>query len=307
MTEKMKKCVVTGAGGFIGRCLVGSLCAGGVPVIAADMAWPAGAPDCEFYEVDIRKPGSLDHLLNEDTTIFHMAGQASVPASVDNPRVNYEINLGGLFEVLESARHKGCRMVFPSTASVFDKDNELPVSEKSYMRPSSPYGAAKLAGEAYCAAYYRSYGVDARVARIFSVYGEGMRNFAIHDFVRKMQRDPKKLVVLGDGQQVRDYLHVEDVAGAMIDIAVNGKPGEDYNVGSGEEVRILDLTKKIADLMNLGDIEIVCRGDDRPSEVPRWFADISKLKSCGFQQKVSLDEGLQRTVDWLLNNPTDER
>ena len=170
-----------------------------------------------------------------------------------------------MFEVLEAARHAGSRVVFPSTASIFDASNALPLSERAFPRPTSPYAAGKLGGEAYCHAYHRSYGVDVRIARLFSVYGIGMFRFAIHDIVRKIQQDHDDLVILGDGTQVRDYLFIDDAVRGLTMVATEGASGEEYNVASGAPVRLLELARLIAELMGYPNIRIrptrtvVCR------------------------------------------------
>src|SRR5207302_622365 len=148
-------------------------------------------------------------------------------------------------------------------------------------------------------AYHRSYAIDVRVARMFSVYGEGMYRFAIHDIVRKIQADPREVVVLGDGTQVRDYLHVDDALRGLTRIATHGAPGEDYNLASGTPTTILELTRSIATLMGCPDIRIVFTGQSFAGDTPRWYADISKIRSIGFEPEVGLEAGLRRTIPWL--------
>lgn len=293
-----KKSVITGASGFIGQALVKKLLDLNVVVTAIENR-PVKNPDFEIINLDIRTKGVLDPFLSQDTVLFHMAGRADVGASVTDARGDFEINTCGLFEVLESARKSNCRFIFPSTGSVFDPSNHQPVNEKSLMRPSSPYAAAKLAGEAYCIAYARSYGLDTRIARLFSVYGIGMRRFIIHDLVKKILSQPRELLIKGDGQQVRDYLYIDDVVTALILIASRGQTGNDYNVASGQPVKILDLASKITQLMEHPETRIIPSGSRHPEEVPVWFADISKIGKIGFTPSVSFEEGLKKTVTWL--------
>jgi UDP-glucose 4-epimerase len=144
--------------------------------------------------------------------------------------------------------------------------------------------------------------VDVRVARLFSVYGVGMRRFAIHDLIRKIQRNPGELEVLGDGLQVRDYLYVEDAVRGLITVASRGSAGEDYNVASGEPVRLLDLARTIATLMGVPQIRITPTGKTFPGDTPRWYADTSKVRALGFTPEVSLEEGLRRTIAWMLQS-----
>jgi nucleoside-diphosphate-sugar epimerase len=169
------------------------------------------------------------------------------------------------------------------------------------VRPTSPYAAAKVAIEAYCHAYYRSFGVDARIVRLFSVYGPGMHRFAIHDLIRKVAQSDTELSLLGDGEQVRDYLYIDDAVEAIILVARKGDPGEDYNVASGEPTRLRDLAESIAKLLDKPQLRIAPTGVSFPGDTPRWFANIEKIRSIGFRQTVPLDEGLRRTWRWMQN------
>jgi UDP-glucose 4-epimerase len=238
-------------------------------------------------------------LLDERTVVFHMAARADVGASVSDPRCDFENNVLATFEILESVRKAGCRMVYPSTASVFDSMDALPLCETAYVKPTSPYAAGKVAGEAYCAAYHRSYNSDIRVARMFSVYGHGMNRFVISDLIHKIQRDPRRIEIRGDGEQIRDYLYIDDAVRGLVHIAEHGEAGQDYNLASGVPVRLLDLARQIATLMEHKEIEIVPTGEPSPGDVPKWYADISKIRHIGFTPQVGFDEGLLRTIRYL--------
>lgn len=295
---KIEKAVVTGAAGFIGQALVKYLVREGTEVIAVDRLH-IDIPGCVFNKVELTERNALDDLLCDRTVLFHLAANASVAGSVVDPRNDFQNNIYSLLEVFESARKKRCKVIFPSTASIYDLSNELPLGEKAYVKPTSPYAAAKVAGEAYCAAYHRSFGLDVKIARMFSVYGDGMNRFAIHDLIRKMQDNKEQIELLGDGNQIRDYLYIDDVVRGLVIIAANGAPGEDYNLASGIAVKLIDLAHNIADLMNLQNIKIVPTGQSFLGDVPKWYADISKIQRLGFEQKVNLEEGLNKTINWL--------
>jgi nucleoside-diphosphate-sugar epimerase len=132
-----------------------------------------------------------------------------------------------------------------------------------------------------------------------------MYRFAIHDLVRKMQNNSRELVILGDGHQIRDYLYIEDAVRGLITIANGGTPGEDYNLASGVPVRLLDLAQKIAALMGYPNINIIPSGQSFPGDVPRWYADISKIEQIGFKPEMPLEEGLPRTIAWLTGRVAD--
>lgn len=301
MKLKTKRAVVTGAAGFIGKSLIRYLSDNDVEVIGFDRV-ATKISGCIVYKADITDTAVLDDFLDEETTLFHLAANANVADSVFNPRNDFKNNIYSLLEVFESARRKMCKIVFPSTASIYDPSNSLPLKEHAFVKPTSPYAAAKVSGEAYCAAYNRSFGVDIKIARMFSVYGDGMSRFAIYDLFKKLTRNKMQIEILGDGNQIRDYLYIDDVVRGLVIIAENGVPGEDYNLASGEAVRLIDLANKIATLMGINDIEIIPTGQSFPGDVPKWYADISKIKQIGFEPEVSLNSGLKRTIEWLSEN-----
>jgi nucleoside-diphosphate-sugar epimerase len=296
----MKKTVVTGAAGFIGEALISFLCRQSCEVIAVDLK-PFSSPAARNTTADLCEPDSLAGVFDRDTIVFHLAGSANVTGSVENPSNDFRQNLVAAFQVLETARKTGATIVMPSTASVYDPDGPQPLTERSPVRPVSPYGAAKAAVEAYCVAYHKTYGVDVRIARIFSVYGEGMRRFAICDIVRKILKNRRELLLRGDGQQVRDYIYIQDVVQALHAIATAGCPGEAYNVAGANPVRLLDLASRVAELMGVHDLRIVTDQTPVPGDIPILTADISKLRSIGFAPKMDLDTGLRRTIEWLTS------
>jgi UDP-glucose 4-epimerase len=302
MSEGRRRAVVTGASGFIGSALARYLGAEGWHVVTVDRR-PSADGLVPSRLADVAQEGALADLLDAGTVIFHMAASADVAGSVANPRYDFDNTFRGVFEVLEAARQTGSRLVFPSTASIFDASNALPLSERAFPRPTSPYAAGKLGGEAYCHAYHRSYGVDVRIARLFSVYGVGMFRFAIHDIVRKIQQDHEDLVILGDGTQVRDYLFIDDAVRGLTMVATAGGSGEEYNVASGQPVRLLDLARLIAELMGHPNIRIRPTGRSFAGDTARWYADISKVRALGFEPRVDLRSGLERTIAWLATRP----
>jgi UDP-glucose 4-epimerase len=299
VTPNGPRVIVTGASGFIGQALTRHLASTGQHVLAIDRN-AAAVPGVPSIELDVAERGALLAHVAEGATIYHLAASADVAASVRDPRHDLTHTFAAMFEVLEAARARHCRVIFPSTASVFDTGEPLPLVERAFPRPTSPYAAAKLSGEAYCYAYHRSYGVDVRVARLFSVYGVGMRRFAIHDLIRKIQRNPLELEVLGDGTQVRDYLYIDDAVRGLVTVAERGCPGHDYNVASGEPVRLLDLARSIASHMGVPNIRIVPTGRTFAGDTHRWYADVGRMRALGFAPTVTLDEGLRRTIAWML-------
>jgi len=297
MNRELRHAVVTGAGGFIGRTLVEGLCRRGVEVVA--ISRHACDLPCRCVPGDIEKPFLLDEFLTPETTVFHLAAHASVAGSVRDPRYDFNVNMAGFLEVLESVRLAGASLVFPSSASVFDPRQPLPHAETACKLPSSPYAAAKLAGESYCQAYHRCYGLDVKIARLFNVYGPGMTRFAIYDFYRKTCEAETHLEILGDGTQTRDYLYIDDAVEGLITIAERGESGEDYNLASGVPTTSLELARLMLELLGKTDLEITFAQTTFPGDVPQWYADIDKMRRLGFQVSVNLRRGLERTLAGL--------
>nr|VFJ56850.1 MAG: dTDP-glucose 4,6-dehydratase/UDP-glucose 4-epimerase [Candidatus Kentron sp. FM]VFJ57180.1 MAG: dTDP-glucose 4,6-dehydratase/UDP-glucose 4-epimerase [Candidatus Kentron sp. FM]VFK17583.1 MAG: dTDP-glucose 4,6-dehydratase/UDP-glucose 4-epimerase [Candidatus Kentron sp. FM] len=317
MEHGWDRAIVTGAAGFIGRHMVRFLRNQGIETLGVDRAAtsvhtlaahtsaytsargvPVDAPPVDAV-VDLAVQGALAPYLERGTAIFHLAGSANVGASVRTPIPDFRENVFPTLHVLEAARQGACPVLFSSSGSVYDAEAKLPFRERSPIRPSSPYGAAKAAGEAYCFAYYRSYGVDARVARLFSVFGPGMGHFAIRDFCERLQDRPDTLTIRGDGGQTRDYLYVEDAVRALYRVLRGGEPGGVYNVAEGRGRTILSVAEAVATAMGPPVATVRADGKRCTSALYRMEADTDKLTDLGFRPLVSFEEGIARTVSRL--------
>jgi UDP-glucose 4-epimerase len=294
------RAVVTGADGFIGSHLVRQLQRAGKEVVAFG-GYRTGTPGRDLCE-----PGMLDRHLDDRTFVFHLAGTSDVRRSVDTPIDDFRANVVASLNVLESVRKVAASMLFTSTASVYDRNSPLPLSESAMVRPSSPYAAAKAAIEAYCSSYVRSFALEIRVARLFSVYGPGMRRFAIYDFYRRINQNPTGLSIRGDGGQTRDYLFVDDAARILLGLASFGQTGEIYNVASGVPRQINDVARAVAIAMGLPDCRILPDRVHSAAELDRMEADVAKLRKLGLlEDLISFEEGLDRTIAWLEKQESD--
>jgi UDP-glucose 4-epimerase len=289
--------VVTGANGLIGRSVVKALLQRGIPTVAVDHL--DAQFECPFLKADLTQPGALDEVLTRETVVFHLAARTSVSGSVKAPRDDFDVNVMGTLEVLESVRRAQAALVFPSSSSVYDPSSPLPHKETAPKRPSSPYGAGKLACEAYCYVYHACYGLKIRVARLFNAYGPGMTRFAIYDFYHKIRAADDHIAILGDGRQIRDFLYVDDVAAGLLTIADKGLPGEDYNLASGQPTNILSLARMMAEIMGKPHLQLHTTGSSFEGDVEGWYADLTKTSALGFKPTVSLRDGLMATLEWL--------
>ena len=302
-----KVVAVTGAGGSLGRRLCQVLSDQGHRVVAQILPGEA-QPVCErCIPADIRSMAEVQRLADPDVDVlYHLAAHANVPGSVEDPRMDFEVNTLGTFHMLELARQMSLEcFLFVSTVSVLDPSNSLPMAEDAVCGPSAPYPAAKLAGEAYCRAYCRSYGVPARVVRLFNVYGPGLRRLVVYDLITKLLRTPTRIELLGDGNQVRDFLYVDDALAGLQLVVERGQDGEIYHVGCGKPTSIRDLVEVIIRSLGLADVDVVPTGRNRRGDMPQWYADISKVRALGFQARTDLPSGIARTIEWIRQRGTD--
>ena len=234
-------------------------------------------------------------------TIFHLAGQASVPESIQNPKQDLAKNLLATFNLLEATRHltPQTKVLFASTAAIYGEGSDKPFREDDPVMPVAPYGVSKLAAERYMDVYARSYGLRTASLRLFPVYGPRLDAHVIYDLMRKVFENPHELPIHGDGTQVRDFTYVTNVVEAFLLVAVQGSlRGEAYNVAAEEPVSIQELAQMICKRIGVAP-RFVYSGNIGPGVSKRWSADISRLKSLGYKPQRKLADGLTTTIDWF--------
>jgi len=288
--------VVTGSAGYLGRHLAQTLVQQGVDIVGVQRKAERNA-GFDIVEGDLFCPGVLDPILTQDTTIFHLASTSSVARSVNNPRGEMRDNLLVTFEVIESARRCRSRLIYISSICVADPESPLPHSEVVRFSPRSPYGACKAAAETLVSTYFHCYGLRASIARLSTVYGPDLRRFAVYDFYRKLRTNPRRLEILGDGTQMRDYIYLDDALAGLLLIGSCGASGETYNLGSGITVTSRELAQAVAQAMHIASPEIAASGESFPGDISRWAMDISKIRHLGFDPQVDLATGLARVVE----------
>ena len=300
--------LVTGGLGLVGSALARQLVEDGNEVVILDdgsSALPSrrdGVAGARLLRGSVVRTSDLVALPDGSwDTVYHLAAQADVARSVREPLVDFNINALGTLNILEwcRARQVG-RFVYASTVAVYDPTARKPIREDSALAPSSPYGASKLAGEALVTAYHRSYGLSTCVLRLFNVYGPGMTKYVIYDLIRKLQENSRRLEILGTGEQVRDYVYVQDAVAGFMTAARKSEPGTIMNMGSGVGIRISDLADEIINSMGLAGVQKMFTGSSWAGDIDAWYADSSRLRSLGWAPDVNLQEGLAATVASLL-------
>jgi UDP-glucose 4-epimerase len=304
---KNKKVLVTGGAGFIGSNLVRHLIEGGNSVTVLDnfiSGYRSNLdpfPQVRLIEGDIRDKDAVELAMKDIEVVFHLAASVGNKRSIDDPITDAEINVLGTIVILEAARKAGVRkIVASSSAGIFGELKTMPIKEDHPIDPDSPYGCTKLAEEKLCLSYAKLYDIEAVCLRYFNVYGPNQRFDAygnvIPIFVFKMLRN-EPLVVFGDGEQTRDFVHVNDVVQANINAATATGVSGAFNIASGKRVTINHLIKMITQNFH-GDVKVL-HESDRPGDVRHSLADLSlandKIK---YFPTVDLDNGVQEYVEW---------
>ncbi len=303
----MKHCVVTGGAGFIGSNIVGALLRDGVRVTVLDnlsSGYESNLlpfPDVRFVRGDVRDPETVGNALESADVVFHLAASVGNKRSIDDPVTDAEINVLGTIRVLEAARKYGVeKVVVSSSAGIFGELKTLPIREDHQVEPDSPYGCTKLCQEKLCLAYAKLYGIDAVALRYFNVYGPNQRFDAygnvIPIFAFSMLRG-EPITIFGDGEQTRDFIHVDDVVQANIKAARTPSVTGAYNIASASRITINELVRLLERASGI--TPRVSHGPERPGDVRHSLADISKAQAAfGFSPIVGLEEGLRDYMRW---------
>ena len=303
------KALVTGCAGFIGSHLVDKLLEQGYKVVGTDSF-------TNYYSKEIKEANISnaiknnnfklieDDIMNMDNFpevdyVFHLAAQAGVRASWGK---SFEIytknNIEATQKLLEFYKDRKIKkFVYASSSSVYG-DAELPMRENSLLKPVSPYGVTKLAGENLCYLYWKNYNVPTVSLRYFTVYGPRQRpDMAIHKFVKAILND-EEITVFGDGTQTRDFTYVDDVVEANILAGSSEVEGEVFNVGGGSRISVNVLIKKIEET-TVKKARINYIGKQK-GDVRDTLADTGKISGMGWKPKVKIEEGLREFVKWFI-------
>ena len=301
----LKTILITGGCGFIGTNLAEYLSGKGYRVRILDnlssssQVWTVNPPPtqqtAELIIGDIRDKDMVNQALKGVDAVVHLAAHTSVVGSLENPEENWDININGTLNLLEACRQNRVdKFIFASSNAAVGEQTP-PIDERTIPRPLSPYGASKLAGEALCSAYYHSFGLKTISLRFSNCYGpySDHKSSVIARFMG-WAREGKPLIIYGDGNQTRDFIHVVDVCQAIyLSLMTLDFYSEVFQIASGVETTINELAEMI---------KVVIREElpinhepERKGDIKRNYADISKAKATlGFRPKVELREGLKR-------------
>ena len=301
--------LVTGGAGFIGRGVVGALLRRGDFVTALDdlsngseanVAEFRGRTGFHFQRGDVSDAAAVSAAFRDADRCIHLAAIVEVQRSIDDPRRTHQVNITGTFNVLEECRKRNVPLTVVSTCMVYDMAGERGIAEDHPVNPASPYAATKLAADVLSLSYRQAYGLPVAVVRPFNTYGPFQKSNheggVVAVFLRR-ERESKPLQVFGDGTQTRDLMYVDDCVDLILRASDAKDVGGVVNGGTGKDLAINDLARVIAGPE--GRIEHVPHPHPQ-SEIRRLRCDPTKARNLlGWEPKVSLEEGLRRTREWM--------
>lgn len=316
MELKNKNVLVTGAGGFIGSHLVERLAS-----MQADVTcfvrynsmnrW--GFLDSlpiknslNIVSADLKDSDAVRKAVMDKDIVFHLAAAVSIPHSYDFPREHLQTNVMGTFNVLQAAKEYNIKkLVHLSSSEVYGTALETPIKENHRLQGQSPYSATKIATDKLAESFFLSYNLPVAIARPFNTFGPRQSARAIIPTIITQALVENK-VAIGNDKPTRDFNYVSNTVDGIIETAMSDKSvGEVINLGSGTEISIGDLVKKILSLIgkNVKIIQEKERFRPDKSEVMRLVADNRKAKKLlGWKPKISFEDGLKKTIEWISDN-----
>jgi UDP-glucose 4-epimerase len=328
--DKTQRWLITGGCGFIGTSLIAhllrknpethirildNLSIGKREDLTEAIAFAGSGLDINSLNIELIEGDIIDYdaclkCCNGADVVIHLAANTGVAPSIENPRHDMETNINGTLNMLEASRHNNVKkFIFASSGAAIGKA-EPPIHENMSPRPVSPYGASKLAGEAYCSAYYNTFGINTVSLRFGNVYGpfSKHKNSVIAKFF-KLALSGHPLEIYGDGNQTRDFIYIDDLINAIMLSMKSDVGGETFQIATYRETTVNEIAMKIKEIVEnsfMKKVNII-HTEPRVGDVKRNYSDISKAKNLlGFEPKYTLEEGLRRTYDYFVSrmNPS---
>jgi nucleoside-diphosphate-sugar epimerase len=306
--------LVTGGAGFIGSNLVEALLGRGERVRVLDN-FSTGKPenlaglggDLSIIEGEVTDPWAVREAMRGVDYVLHQAAIASVQRSIDDPVATERTNVLGTLQVLEAAKAAGVqRLVYAASSSAYGETVADKIHEDLPVRPVSPYGVSKLAGEMYCSAFYNVYGLETVALRYFNVFGprqdpESEYSAVIPRFI-KMLLAGEQPTIYGDGEQTRDFTYIDNVvAGNLLALAAPNAAGKTFNLASGRRISLNQLAETLGKI--LGVTVLPKYAPARAGDIRDSSADISRAKAgLDYTPMVDFYTGLENTIVWFTES-----
>ena len=311
------KVLVAGGAGFIGSNLIDALLQEGHRVVCIDNYFIGKTSnlvhlknnlDFTLYEQDICNLDALSDIFEKENFdfVFHLAANSDIQASAANPLVEYKNTYTTTFNLLECMRrHEVKKLFFASTSAVYGEKNGINLSEETTpLSPISYYGAAKLGSEALISAFSYMNHLSSLVFRFPNVIGPRLTHGVIFDFINKLKNNPGELVILGNGEQTKPYMHVSDLINGIL--SFKGKISEGvslYNIGVESQTNVKRIADIVCDGMGLSRVHYSFTGGigGWRGDVPLFAYNLDKIRNAGWHASMSSDEAVMRTVREVLD------
>ena len=336
--KNTKTILVTGGAGFIGSALIRHIINNTQHnIVNIDkLSYSGNLESLEsieannnyiFEQVDICDENNLSRVfkMNQPDIVMHLAAESHVDRSIDSPGEFIKNNIVGTFTLLEQSKNywlslkgnkkENFRFLYVSTDEVYgDLSGKTSFfTEKSNYRPSSPYSASKASSDHLVNSWYRTYGLPVLITHCSNNYGPYQFPEKLIPHIILNALEGKSLPIYGDGKQIRDWLYVDDHVSALMRVVLKAKVGETYNIGGNNEIQNIEVVKKVCSILDklvpskLNGLnsfnELITYVKDRPGHDVRYAINANKInKDLGWEPKENFESGIQKTVEWYLNN-----
>lgn len=311
----MSNILITGGAGFIGSHLVDRLLSEGHKVVVIDnlslglernIAHNLSNANFEFIKGDVLDKNLMTQVFDDTKfdIVFHLAANSDIARSHADPSVDLNMTFMTTYSVLEQMRtHDVKKLMFASTSAIYGNAHGVEVTETyGPLFPTSHYGACKLASEGIIASYCENYGIQAYITRFPNVCGERTTHGVLHDFVKKLKKNPGELEVLGNGRQAKPYLYVKDLVDAILFVIQHSNNQINYfNLGVEGNTTVTRIAEMVISSMGLS-AKIRYTGGDRGwvGDVPLFRYNLDKIHQLGWKASLSSDEAVQKAIDYIL-------